>query len=260
MTPAQHRAWLDTALTTLSARDDVVGVVAMGSTADTSRVDEWSDHDIGLVVQPESTELLRDGAAWLPHVEHLVARTVEHHGGGKAFYDDGHLVEWGVTTLDGLRTWLADDYRVLLDRGGVAEVMAQIAAQPFAANEVKAQRDVVIFLFALIHGVGRSRRGELLSAGNVIRTDAVAALLRAVRATVASEHTAALDRLDGLRRVERAYPELAAQIAEAIALKPEPAARALLEIADRHLGVGAGGMPPEARAAVVRRLGWSVAP
>jgi hypothetical protein len=189
-----------------------------------------------------------------------VLSTVEHHDGGKAVYDDGHLVEWGVTTLEGLRGWVADDYRVLVDRGGVADVMTEIASRRFAANEVDAGRDVAVFLFELLHGVGRSRRGEHLSAGNVIRTEAVAALLRAVRATLPSDHAATLDRLDGLRRIEQAYPALATEIAAAIAQAPEPAAKALLDIAERHLGVGAGGLPPAARDAVKRRLGWPVSP
>ena len=134
--------------------------------------------------------------------------------------------------------------------------MAEIASCRFAANEADADRDIAVFLFELLHGVGRWRRGERVSAGNVIRNEAVAALLRAVRATLASHEAAALDRLDGFRRVERAYPELAAQIAEAVAQSPETAARTLLDIAAEHLGVGPTGLPPAAVRAVTRRLGW----
>ncbi|WP_291381940.1 hypothetical protein [Demequina sp.] len=257
MTPEQHHAWLQGVLATLSARRDVVGVVGMGSTADPSRVDEWSDHDIAIIVKPEATAVFRDGLVWLPHPEDLVLRTVEHHGGGKAVYSNGHLVEWGVATLESLRTWVADRYRVLLDRGGVAETMAEIASRRFAANEADAERDIAVFLFELLHGVGRWRRGERISAGNVIRNGAVGALLRAVRATLPSHEAGALDRLDGFRRIEQAYPIVAAQIAEAVAQSPETAARRLLAIATEHLGVGPTGLPPAAVQAVKRRIGWS---
>lgn len=231
----------------------------MGSTADDTRVDEWSDHDIAIVVARGAEARYRGHVDWMPDADRIVLALEEHHGGRKAVYDDGHLVEWGVATLDSLATWAADDYRVLLDRGGVAEVMARIASAPFPANAPDAARDAGLFLAALLHGVGRARRGETLSAGVIIRVDAVEALVRAARAAT-SGALPMLDRLDGLRRAEQAFPALAAQIAAAIAHEPEPAARALLGIADRHLGVGSEGLPAAAREAVMRRLGWSATP
>jgi hypothetical protein len=255
MTPEQHRAWLEATLATLSQRDDVVGVVGMGSTADASRVDEWSDHDVAIVVTPGAEERYRGTTDWMPQPEHVVLVLEEHHGGGKAVYDDGHFVEWGVATLDSLATWAAEDYTVFLDRGGVTQVMEQVASTPFPSNAPDATRDAALFLTALLHGVGRARRGENLSAGDIIRGDAVRALLRAARARSDTD-LSVLDRLDGLRRVERAFPDLAAQIAAAIAEYPEPAARALLGIAERQLGVGEGGLSPAGRTAIMRRLGW----
>ncbi len=258
MTPEQHRAWLDAALTTLSARDDVVGVVGMGSTADASRVDEWSDHDVAIVVVPGAEGRYRGQVDWMPEADRLVLVLEEHHGGGRAVYDDGHLVEWGVATIESLGNWAADDFSVLLDRGGVEVVMERVASKPFPGNVPDPTLDAALFLTALLHGVGRARRGESLSGGDIIRGDAVRALVRAVRAQSRAE-LAVLDRLDGLRRVELALPALAAQIAEAIAQEPELAARALLDIADRHVvvgGVGGGGLSPQGRAAITRRLGW----
>ena len=251
-----HREWLDGVVSSLCERPDVVGVVAMGSTADTRRVDEWSDHDVAIIVNEGAETHYGDGSTWLPHPESLVFRTVEHHGGGKAMYADGHLVEWGVATVEGLRGWLADDYRVIVDHGGVAEVMAEISSRPFPANDADAERDIAVFLFELVHGVGRSRRGESLSAGNIIRAEAVGALLSAVRATIPARDPGVLDRLDGLRRVERAYPDLAADIARACAQDVEDAAQSLLRIAIRHLGLGPGGVPADGAAAVAARLGW----
>ena len=66
MTREQHRAWLEAALATLSARDDVVGVVGMGSTADASRVDEWSDHDVAIVVIQGAEGRYRGQVDWMP--------------------------------------------------------------------------------------------------------------------------------------------------------------------------------------------------
>lgn len=255
MTPEQHAAWLEAALVTLASREDVVGVVGMGSTGDASRVDEWSDHDVAIVVVPGAEARYRGCVDWMPNVEHIVLVLEQHHGGGRAVYDDGHLVEWGVATVESLGAWAADDYSVALDRGGVAEVMAKVTSTPYPANMPDATLDASMFLTALLHGVGRARRGEILSAGDIVRGDAVHALVRAVRARSHAD-LSALDRLDGTRRVELALPELAAQIAVAIAQAPEHAARALLDIADHHLGTGPDGLNLTARNAIARRLGW----
>lgn len=253
---AKHRAWLEAVTRSLAARQDVVGIVAMGSTADASRVDEWSDHDIAIVVEDGAVEAYRDGTAWLPEPHRLVARAVEYHGGGKAVYDDGRLVEWGVATLEGLRTWVADDYRVLVDRGGVKDVADEIASVPFPANDGDLERDTSVFLFELIHGVGRWRRGERVSAGGIIRGEASAALLRAARSRLDPEQILGLDRLDGLRRIEHALPDLARDVAAACALDVEDAASALLAAGVKHLGIGPGGLDPAGVAAVEKRLGW----
>ncbi len=257
MTPEQHAAWLESALENLTAREDVVGVVGMGSTADASRVDEWSDHDVAIVVVSGAEGCYRGRVDWMPHPDRIVLVLEQHHGGGRAVYDSGHLVEWGVATIESLGTWAADDFVVLLDRGGVAAVMDQVSSTPFPANLPAASGDAAMFLTALLHGVGRARRGESLSAGDTIRGDAARALVRAVKARTHSDRSA-LDRLDPMRRMEIALPELATQIAIAIAQAPEPAARALLAVAEKHLGVGPSGLPLAGLQAVVRRLGWIV--
>ncbi|UPU89666.1 hypothetical protein LGT36_006990 [Demequina sp. TMPB413] len=219
-------------------------------------MDEWSDHDFAVVVIPGAEVRYRGTTDWMPQPERVVLVLGEHHGGGKAMYDDGHFIEWGVATLDSLATWAAEDYAVLFDRGGVAQVMERVASTPFPSNVPHLRRDSALFLTALLHGVGRARRGEILSAGSIIRGDGVQTLLRAVRARSA-DASPALDRLDGLRRVEQAFSDLAREIADAVAQAPEPAARALLAVADRYLGVGPEGLNPAGREAVVRRLGWS---
>ncbi len=258
MTPDQHASWLRELVAILAGREDVLGVVGMGSTADWSRVDEWSDHDFAVVVIPGAEPRYRGTTDWMPQPEHVVLVLEEPHGGGKAVYDDGHFIEWGVATLGSLATWAAEDYTVFLDRGGVAHVMEQVASTPFPSNVPNLGRDAALFLTALLHGVGRARRGEVLSAGAIIRGDGVQTLVRAVRAHT-DKHSPALDRLDrldGLRRVEWAFPDLAREIADAVAQDPESAARALLAVADRHLGVGPEGLSAAARRAVMLRLGW----
>ena len=52
---------------------------------------------------------------------------LEHHGGGKVIDDDGHVIEFGVTTVDGLGDWFGNRYEVLVDRGGVRDALEQVA-------------------------------------------------------------------------------------------------------------------------------------
>lgn len=247
-------AWLNGAVARLAADDEVVGVVGMGSTADLARVDEWSDHDVAIVVRPGSEARFREAVDWMPDADRIVLRTVEWHGGAKALMDDGRVVEWGVATVASLATWLADDARVLLDRGGVADAVADARAAPHPANVADLERDVATLLFAVRTGVSRLRRGELLSGAEIIRSEAAGALLRAIRAAIPRGRAAALDRLDGRRRFETAYPALASEIAAALDADAEACARRLLAIATRALG---DRVPREAIATLERRFSWS---
>ena len=247
-------AWLDDAVERLSASAEVVGVVAMGSTADVSRADEWSDHDVAIVVRPGSESRFRDSIDWMPDADRVTLRTVEWHGGGKALMDDGRMVEWGVATVSSLARWLADDARVLLDRGGVADAVSAAQSAPHPPNDVDLPRDLATLLFAVRSGVSRLRRGERLSGAEIVRSEAAGALLRAIRAGVASERRATLDRLDGRRRFEVAYPALAAEVARALDSDPETRARQLIAIAAREFGEA---VPHSAVATLHARFDWS---
>lgn len=240
---------------------DVVGLVGMGSTADRRRVDEWSDHDVALITIAGGESGWRPAEAWLPRPEEIALEVHEHHGGVKVVYDDGHVVEYGVADVDGLSTWAANSYEVFLDRGGVALAMQKVAAKP-APVPADFPRDAGLILALVLIGVGRARRGELLSANALVRGAAVEAFTRAVAAhAVLAEGSPAerLDSLDPTRRFEHAFPDIAARIDELLTRPVEKAAEALLELAVELFGVGDGGMPRRGLVAVTRRLGWGIA-
>lgn len=121
---ARHQAWLTSVEKRLSQQADVFGLVAFGSTANVARVDEWSDHDLAIMVRVGSEDHYRDGSAWLPRLDAVVKSTVE----------------------------------------------SQFA------------RGVGLFLLGIMHGVGRERRGESVSAGYIVRAEATMHLLRAIKA------------------------------------------------------------------------------
>ena len=218
----------------------ITGLVLMGSTADRSRVDEWSDHDFAVITAPERVEALRADLSWLPRHDRLVASVREHHDGFKAVYDDGSVIEFAVTDLAGLATFYANDWEVAYGGPTVLGVMESVAAKP-----VPDSGSAEVFLTALLVGVGRARRGEVLSGGASVRGLALEHLLVLLRSSVP-------DNLDPRRRFEFAHPRLGAELIAAQELPVEACARAMLEIAERELP-----LPAAAVAALRSRLEWA---
>ena len=236
-------------------RDDVIGLVGMGSTAELDRVDEWSDHDFAWMVQPGAQDRYRYDLSWLPDAERIALSVVEHHGGVKVIYDDGRVLEFGIATLESLQQWSGYAVEVYVDKGGVADAVAGMVAKPLPEGPVDVARSMRLLMTQLLIGVGRARRGEALTAGLNIRTEAVGHLLVAITAIVPGD-LARLDSLEPRRRFEFVHPELAARIETAVRLAPEDAARALLELAEEQLGTHPD-FPHEGAAAIRNRLGWS---
>lgn len=265
-TASAYRATFDTYLARLvaglDARSDVTGLVLAGSTADRDRVDEWSDHDFLVVADSEANaERLRRELDWLPDAERIVLRPREGVHGLKVVYDDGHVLEFAVFAPGELSLAIANAYEVAIDRGGIAETMMDAARKPRPGHEATVRDRAELFLALLLIGVGRHRRGEVLTAGQFVRSHALAHLIALHRAVSAErpEQTARLDDLDGYRRLELVHPQFAAAVAAAIETDPESAARALLVLAETG-PVGADARWPREGASTVRtRLGWNAA-
>jgi hypothetical protein len=212
----------------------VVGLVALGSMSGNGvPPDGFSDHDFFVVTVPGSQEIFRTDLAWLPGADRAVLVHRETAHGLKVVFEDGHLLEFAVFDLDELLVARANRYAVLLDRGGVAERMAEVAARP-----VEAPSDRWLcgqLLGNLLVGGGRAARGELLSARLFVAGYATGHLLRLLARHVSTEAGVPLDDLDPFRRFERAYPRLAGELNGALGRNPLEAALALLDLAGREL-------------------------
>jgi hypothetical protein len=211
----------------------VIGLVAVGSMADRDYApDEWSDHDFLVVTVDGVQEELRRDLSWLPHAARIALSFRETEHGLKVVYDDGHMLEFAVFDFEELGLAGIDRYRMLIDRGGVEERTAAVKAAD------KPQRDD-LFLFgmvvtaALVAG-GRARRGEVLSASFFV-TSGVTHLARLIARHVPSDTATLLDAFDPLRRFERAYPELGAELARLCELPPSQGGPALLDVMEREL-------------------------
>lgn len=251
-------AYLDRLTESLEARPEVIGLVLAGSTADRSRVDEWSDHDFLVVVSSlEAAEAMRADVSWLPDHGDLVIAVREGEHGFKCVYRDGHVLEFAVFGPDELSVAYANAFEVPLDRGGVYATMKDVAAKPKPGSETTPLQHAQLFLSLVLIGVGRARRGETLTAGQFIRSHALAHLLALHRKVVPGANDPRLDDLDVFRRLEQVHPDLAAVIERALERDPETAARGLLYVAEASAIARSSEWPVEAVATVKARLGWS---
>lgn len=256
--PERFARFIDLLTATAERTPEIIGFVGMGSTAQRERADEWSDHDFALVTVEGAQDRFRYDLDWLPASESIALSVVEHHGGVKVIYEDGHVLEFGIASIDGLvRDWNAnaDAFEVFYDAGGVAEAFAIVAAKPLPTGAPDNAGDVRLVLTQLLIGTGRARRGELLSANTTIRAEAATYLLSVLGRRLPGDRRH-LDALDSRRRFELAHPEVAARIADAVRLAPEDAARTLLDLTEELLEPGWADFPRAGVAAVRRRLGW----
>jgi len=211
----------------------IIGLVLVGSTAETERVDEWSDHDFFVITETGLQEPLRKDLSWLPESESIAFWFRETEHGLKVVYKSGDVLEFAIFDCDELSGCMVNHHRLAYGNHEVEKALLQAKnrlPQVVVGDDLA---DFRHFLSVLIIQVGRARRGELLTAGAGIRGTATTALLRVF--TRRLPHNPILDKLDVSRRFEFAHPEIGGLIAIALEQDPESAARDLLEISEKHL-------------------------
>lgn len=247
-------SYLDELTETARGRDDVVGLVAFGSTADRGRVDEWSDHDFAWLTEPGAEDRYRHDLSWLPDPDRIALSVVEHHGGVKVVYDDGRRLEFGIADVGSFSTWAGAPAEVLVGGDDVHRATASVVARR-PEGDHDAVRELRLMLTQIHSGVGRGRRGETLSASGLVRFEAVNHLARALAVRLGGD-SARLDPLDPRRRFDLVHPELGVRLETASRMPVEDAARALIDLAEEQLASGWGDFPHAGVAAVRARMGW----
>lgn len=228
---------------TAETHPDVLGLVAVGSMAGRSHSpDEWSDHDFWLVTRDGAAAPFREDSGWLPDAGRIVLYYRETAHGSSAVYEDGHLIEHAVFELSELSVARVNDYRVLVDKADIETRMEQLQRQTAASLVMDADPVEVLlgtFITQMVIGVTRHGRGEDLSAHMMVKGRAVGTLLEIITRTIEPVSPDILDDLDPTRRFERAHPDQAALLDEALRLPVAACARQMLSIALESLGNGA---------------------
>jgi hypothetical protein len=252
MNTAQYQRFTDHLLQTLSAYPQVCGLVTVGSMAAVDYMpDEWSDHDFFLIVEPGGQEFFRTDFRWLPDPDDIVFSYRETAHGVKVFYRSAHLVEFAVFDRQELSLARINRYRVLLDRGGIEALMSGIRQETIAATHVSDRMWLFgQFLSNLLVGVGRHRRGELMSAFVFVKYNAARHLALLCHQCLESPTKNLLDNLDPFRRLERAFPEESRILSELLRLDTPQSAVALLGFAQERLAHKIPGYPAAAVEAV----------
>jgi Streptomycin adenylyltransferase len=239
----------------LAADERVLGLVALGSMArQDTQPDRWSDHDFFVIVRSGDQETFRQNLSWLPDAGDLVLSYRETAHGLKALYRDGHLLEFAVFDREELHLAKVNRYRVLLDRGGIAEAMSRVREESTKWVSNAGLGDFERFgqfLANLLVGAGRHARGEHLS-GRQFLGYALQNLVVLLAKHVPRETGHPLDDLDPLRRFERVWPALGSELEAALQAPVPVGARGLLEVARRELGGRLAGYPGEAVETVCR--------
>ena len=254
MKPEEYHRFTERLRAGLEGNPEVLGLVALGSmSGEGVPPDTFSDHDFVVVVRPGAQERFRQDLGWLPDAAQVALSFRETAHGLKVVYLTGHLLEFAVFDPDELYLARVNRYRVLLDRADIGVRMRAVRAATAAAGRPDDAYLVGQLLTSLLVGVGRWRRGEQLSGEHLVRCEALGLLLRLLAFHVPAADPGAPDGLDPLRRFERAWPSLAAELKETLARDVPAAAQGILALASRELA-GRVALPVEGFAAVARAI------
>jgi|CXWL01.1.fsa_nt_gi hypothetical protein len=249
MDRAAYGHFLDQLTVWASQQRDVIGLVAVGSTASTERLpDEYSDHDLIVVTRPGTSDALRDDPTWLPGHERVVVWHPESEHGRAVIFDDGHLVELAVLDDNDMERVPVNTYRVLVDRADITERVAEMARRTHAESTAQWDdhtRHFHTMIEQMIVGLLRHGRGEHLSANERIRGRAMSELLWLIGDLVPPEAAhPTRDGLDPHRRVEIGYPALALSLRLSLERSLRDTVDCMLRVIDDTLVVAMPDMKP----------------
>jgi hypothetical protein len=228
----------------LAADPRVLGLLALGSTADASCRDQWSDHDFWVITEAGGQEPYLNETAWLPRPEAILLRVRHGKSYRMVLYSDSHQVEFAVFDPSEALQGKIERFAILLDRGGVRALAESVCERTGRERQTAlAWPDQFANSCALlVTACGRFQRGEVLSARRYIDCFAIDCLLNLVLAHE-SPAPEASDRLDPRRRLEQSRPTLAEELLRGVAQPVPQAALALLQLAERELAARTPQLP-----------------
>ena len=96
MDSAEYQEFLDELVATLEADPRATGLVAIGSTADPAKRDEWSDHDFWIITETGAQSCYLDTYDWLPRADDILITLRHGKSYRSALYKNKHKIEYAV--------------------------------------------------------------------------------------------------------------------------------------------------------------------
>jgi hypothetical protein len=248
MDQTQFHSFTHSLTQTLAADDRVLALVAIGSLAQSERVDRWSDHDFWVITTTAAQAGFLTDLSWLP--DHtaiaLTLRPAEQYY--TVLYATGHIAEFAIFGPHDLARGRLTSFRMLFDKGDITTHIQTIARniQQEQASGYNASATFGHFLIALCTGAGRAARGEVLSASTYIFQYALDALLTLITHHIPPQRPDLSDPFDPRRRFERVYPDLSTTLIRLLTLPPASAARQMLDVAEQLFPDGTIALAPQA--------------
>lgn len=210
-TPAQLLARLDAIGAALAASERALALIGLGSAgAETDRLDDHSDLDFFVVVEPGARDAYLDDLGWCA-AAHPVAYAFRNSADGyKLLFADGIFCEFAVFAPDELARVPFAAPRLVWARADFDPALATAPVLP-ATLPPMPEWLVGEALTNLFVGLLRERRGERLTAARFIQGYAVDRLIQLAPLREA-ERPVHRDPFTLERRVEARLPELAAQL------------------------------------------------
>lgn len=216
----------------LESAPEVLGLVTLGSTADSTLRDEWSDHDFWVITEPGAQGKFVNDLSWLPDYGDIAIVVCHGKHNRTVLYSNRHQIEFAVLDVNEARTGKTERYRILIDRGHIRELIESVHQNTL--REAKVKPDALENLCATVWSAcERYSRGEWLSARQYIDGFAINKLLGLI--SVYERDDERKDVLDPRRRLELRSPALAAEVLSIRDLSVPEAALRILEIAEQEL-------------------------
>jgi hypothetical protein len=216
---------------------DVLGLITVGSTADPTYRDQWSDHDFWIIAAPGSPVIYRDNVNWLPCSESILLSAPHEPIYQTVIYKNRHKVEYAVFDKTEIAKSKLERFQILIDRGGIAD-LARMAADDCTKKRLAVRsRQCLIENLAILIWTGHQRviRGELLSAHQYLTGFSVDLLLELLVVHGMIGHEPTTDSLDSRRRIEQLQPHLATNLNRIVELPLIKIGFALMSMAEELL-------------------------
>lgn len=236
MDSIDYQGFLNELTSTLDADPLVLGFIALGSTADASYRDRWSDHDFWIITSPGSQSRYLDTFAWLPRADDILITVMHGPSRRTVLYGNKHKAEYAVFDPAEAVGGKIERFRVLIDRrdiSGLAESI-RLQTQKERASSFARPDKLENLCLLLWTAYERWERGERLSAQRYIQFS-VDVFLDLLVAHNRLNRPPLTDELDAQRRLEQIEPELGRELMRISLLTPAEAGVALIDLAQKKL-------------------------